>query len=41
MKKKTFYIESLGCKVNQYESDAIAAQLEAQGFSRADKGSPR
>jgi len=40
MKKKTFYIESLGCKVNQYESDAIAAQLEAHGFSRADKGSP-
>jgi threonylcarbamoyladenosine tRNA methylthiotransferase MtaB len=40
MKKKTFYIESLGCKVNQYESDAIAAQLEANGFSRADKGSP-
>ncbi|WP_020587501.1 tRNA (N(6)-L-threonylcarbamoyladenosine(37)-C(2))-methylthiotransferase MtaB [Desulfobacter curvatus] len=38
MKKKTFYIESLGCKVNQYESDAIAAQLEAHGFSRAGKG---
>jgi len=40
MKKKTFYIESLGCKVNQYESDGIAAQLEAHGFSRADKGHP-
>jgi len=40
MNKKTFYIESLGCKVNQYESDGIAAQLEAHGFSRADKGSP-
>ncbi|MCW8799775.1 MAG: tRNA (N(6)-L-threonylcarbamoyladenosine(37)-C(2))-methylthiotransferase MtaB, partial [Desulfobacter sp.] len=40
MKKKTFYIESLGCKVNQYESDGIAAQLEAHGFSRAGKGSP-
>ena len=40
MKKKTFYIESLGCKVNQYESDGIAAQLEAQGFSRAGKGLP-
>jgi len=39
MKKKTFYIESLGCKVNQYESDGIAAQLEAHGFSRAGKGS--
>ena len=40
MKKKTFYIESLGCKVNQYESDGIAARLEAHGFSRADKGHP-
>ena len=40
MKKKIFYIESLGCKVNQYESDGIAAQLEAHGFLRADKGSP-
>ena len=37
MKKKTFYIESLGCKVNQYESDAIAARLKAHGFSRAGK----
>lgn len=40
MKKKTFYIESLGCKVNQYESDAVAARLEAHGFSRAGKGRP-
>lgn len=40
MKKKTFYIESLGCKVNQYESDGIAAQLETHGFSRARKGRP-
>ncbi|MCA1787543.1 MAG: MiaB/RimO family radical SAM methylthiotransferase [Desulfobacteraceae bacterium] len=40
MKKKIFYIESLGCKVNQYESDGIAAQLEAHEFLRADKGSP-
>lgn len=40
MTKKTFYIESLGCKVNQYESDGIAAQLEAHGFSRAGKGRP-
>ena len=40
MKKKTFYIESLGCKVNQYESDGIAAQLEAHGFSRSGKGRP-
>ncbi|WP_321493286.1 tRNA (N(6)-L-threonylcarbamoyladenosine(37)-C(2))-methylthiotransferase MtaB [uncultured Desulfobacter sp.] len=40
MNKKTFYIESLGCKVNQYESDGIAANLEAHGFSRVDKGCP-
>ncbi|PIE62278.1 MAG: tRNA (N(6)-L-threonylcarbamoyladenosine(37)-C(2))-methylthiotransferase MtaB [Desulfobacter postgatei] len=40
MKKKTFYIESLGCKVNQYESDGIAGQLEAHGFSRAGKDHP-
>lgn len=40
MKKKTFYVESLGCKVNQYESDGIAAQLEALGFARSDKDHP-
>jgi len=31
---KTFYIETLGCKVNQYESDGIAADLTAQGLIR-------
>jgi threonylcarbamoyladenosine tRNA methylthiotransferase MtaB len=35
---KTFYIKTLGCKVNQYESDGIAAGLEDNGLSRADKG---
>jgi threonylcarbamoyladenosine tRNA methylthiotransferase MtaB len=37
MKRKTFYIETLGCKVNQYESDGIAADLEEQGFIRGEK----
>lgn len=27
-----FMIENLGCKVNRYESDAIAQQFEAQGY---------
>jgi threonylcarbamoyladenosine tRNA methylthiotransferase MtaB len=35
---KTFYIKTLGCKVNQYESDGMAAGLEHNGLIRADKG---
>ncbi len=31
--KPTVGIYTLGCKVNQYESEAIAEQLEASGFS--------
>jgi len=34
---KTFYIKTLGCKVNQYESDGIAAGLEDNGMVRAKK----
>ena len=34
---KKFYIETLGCKVNQYESDGIATSLEEQGWIKADK----
>ena len=34
---KTFYIKTLGCKVNQYESDGIAASLEDKGMVRAQK----
>ena len=30
----TFFIKTLGCKVNQYESDGIAQELERQGFKR-------
>ncbi len=36
--KKTFYIETLGCKVNTYESDGIAAGLEEEGWVRGEKG---
>jgi len=32
--KKTFTITTLGCKVNQYESDVIAKGLENSGFKR-------
>jgi len=40
MSKKTFYIETLGCKVNKYESDGIAAELEEKGLLRGKKGGP-
>lgn len=33
--KKIFYIETLGCKVNQYESDGIALGLESRGWEKA------
>ena len=35
---KTFYIKTLGCKVNQYESDGVAASLEDKGMVRSKKG---
>ncbi|MFH2093220.1 MAG: tRNA (N(6)-L-threonylcarbamoyladenosine(37)-C(2))-methylthiotransferase MtaB [Pseudomonadota bacterium] len=31
---KTFYIQTLGCKVNQYESDGICVGLERQGWTK-------
>ncbi|MDA3790050.1 MAG: tRNA (N(6)-L-threonylcarbamoyladenosine(37)-C(2))-methylthiotransferase MtaB [Desulfobacula sp.] len=34
---KKFYIQTLGCKVNQYESDGIAASLEKQGWTKGAK----
>ena len=37
---KNFYIETLGCKVNQYESEGIAARLEEKGLQRSDKNQP-
>ncbi|MCP4021822.1 MAG: tRNA (N(6)-L-threonylcarbamoyladenosine(37)-C(2))-methylthiotransferase MtaB [Desulfobacteraceae bacterium] len=33
--KKKFYIQTLGCKVNQYESDGIASCLKAKGLTKA------
>lgn len=32
---KTFYISTLGCKVNQYESDGIASDLVRRGWHQA------
>jgi len=34
---KKFYIETLGCKVNQYESNGIAVNLEKKGWVRGEK----
>jgi len=34
---KKFYIETLGCKVNQYESDGIALELESNGWLKGKK----
>lgn len=31
---KKFYIKTLGCKVNQYESDGISLSLEKKGFEK-------
>ncbi len=36
MKKQKFHIVTLGCKVNQYESDGIAACLEEKGLIRGE-----
>ncbi len=33
---KTFYITTLGCKVNQYESDGIISELIENGFKKSD-----
>ncbi len=33
---KKFHIETLGCKVNQYESDGIAQNLEKKGWEKGD-----
>jgi len=36
--KKTFLIETLGCKVNQYESEAIRETLIGQGYAETKDG---
>nr|WP_072537241.1 tRNA (N(6)-L-threonylcarbamoyladenosine(37)-C(2))-methylthiotransferase MtaB [Anaerococcus mediterraneensis] len=35
--KKTFNIQTLGCKVNQYESEAIEEIFEQRGFEKSEK----
>jgi len=37
---KKFYIKTLGCKVNQYESDGIGSSLEEKGYTRSKKNQP-
>ena len=37
MSKPTFRIFTLGCKVNQYESEAIAEELLRRGFTESEK----
>ena len=37
---KRFIIKTLGCKVNQFESEAIAAALISEGWRLADGGGP-
>ncbi len=34
---KKFYIQTLGCKVNQYESDGIGSSLERKGWEKGEK----
>ncbi len=36
--KKTFLIETLGCKVNQYESESLREMLLAEGYEEAEDG---
>jgi tRNA A37 methylthiotransferase MiaB len=36
VRMRTFSIDTLGCKVNQYESDQIATLLRARGLRQAD-----
>jgi len=36
--RKTYKITTLGCKVNQQESEALAADFDALGFAQAQKG---
>jgi threonylcarbamoyladenosine tRNA methylthiotransferase MtaB len=35
---RSFFIATLGCKVNRYESEAISEQLQRQGWYPTDKG---
>src|SRR5262245_60152246 len=35
---RTFSIQTLGCRVNQYESDQLATLLRARGLSEVESG---
>jgi threonylcarbamoyladenosine tRNA methylthiotransferase MtaB len=37
---KKFFIQTLGCKVNQYESDGIGSGLEKKGWQKGRKNEP-
>ncbi len=39
-KAKTFRIQTIGCKVNQVDSSALAGELLEMGLRKADKGEP-
>lgn len=36
MMQRTFHIETLGCRLNQFESDALGARLEEMGLRRTE-----
>ncbi|MEC8306594.1 MAG: tRNA (N(6)-L-threonylcarbamoyladenosine(37)-C(2))-methylthiotransferase MtaB [Chlamydiota bacterium] len=38
MKEKTYRLVTLGCRTNQYESQAYADQLQEKGYRRAEEG---
>ncbi|MFQ5453891.1 MAG: tRNA (N(6)-L-threonylcarbamoyladenosine(37)-C(2))-methylthiotransferase MtaB [Candidatus Zixiibacteriota bacterium] len=38
MKSKKVFVQTVGCRLNQYESERIATQLTPYGFERALKG---
>jgi threonylcarbamoyladenosine tRNA methylthiotransferase MtaB len=40
MEKKTFKVVTLGCRTNQYESQAYQDQLIALGYAPAQEGDP-
>ena len=35
---RTFSVQTLGCKVNQYESEQLSALLQARGLRRVEAG---
>ncbi len=39
-KEKTISLQTVGCRLNQYETEKMAAELYPFGFRRAEKGEP-